>query len=389
MVGCASRWRRVSCSGSSSSVLYVAQSFEIEFREFHSPAPYTLPCRRIQQEFLGVQARIGGKSAWLIVDTGSLTSGLTKAGWKRFGLPNTAQARVAFQAGLFSSQVELAQLPPEVSQNLVEMRSEVDGILGLDLLRECALGLDLPNGIVALFPPETSFGMRLKLWFDSMTVIVKGMPAWVPLCSTPCLLRGNVLTPLPESPRPSSGVHLVDSFGLGGYVGLPLTVSSLSLDGILDTGTSITTLPGALRSQVELGREVHGLSARGLVPAALGGVASIETCGFRLSPPHGASVRLPSNEARLGVVGLDLLSSSKVLMDFRDGKIGLAPYLRSAEDESHRYYSATVFDPREARTLHFQGKARYAVREGSIVVTGHSRVRPVSTKNGFVTIDVS
>jgi|GEM_PF-6691020 len=366
-------------------LLYVAQSFEIEFKEFLSPTPYVASCRRVWRDLLAIQARANGKAVWLLLDTGAPSTTFTAKAWKRLGLPRTGAAQVAVECGALSLPVTAGAMAEDAEANLAALEIDVDGILGLDALSGCGLGLDLASDVVALFPAETDFGRRQRIWFGSMAVEGPRGTTWIPWSSNPARVpfdRGITMTGL----IPRAGISLVDSSVIDGRCCLPATIAGVTIDCVLDTASATTILPSKPFENL-LAME-HDTPGR----VSTAKVDSILSSGFDLAGGSEVAVQVAQggNGHSLGTLGMNVLELSKVLIDFRENKVALTPYvLPTPETNDRRHYKAVIFDPKEKRILHFQGKARYAIHVDSVVLSGHSRIKVLSAKDEMVTIDVS
>ena len=363
-------------------MLYVAQSFEIEFKDFLSPAIYVVPSRKVWRDLVALQARVNGKLVWLLLDTSSTSSGLNAAAWKRLGLPQLEAVEVSIECGEIGAKVAAKPLSDDREGEHQARGIDVDGVLGLDVLQSCGLGLDLLSDVVALFPPDLDFGHRQRAWFGSMAV--EGMRGlkWIPWSPNPAAMAGNhVLTGL----LPRAGLSVLDASVIDGRYCLPVTIAGVTLDCVLDTTSPITELPS--KPFEELLRIDHDTPSH----ASTAKVRSLASWGFELAEGQEVAVKVVrgGNGHSLGSLGMNVLGLSKVLIDFREYKISLTPYVPTApEAENRRHYKAVIYDAKEKRILHFQGKARYAIHVDSIVLSGHSRIKVVSAKEEMITIDV-
>lgn len=233
-----------------------------------------------------------GRPAWFLLDTGARSSIVTArvyarllAGGAKPGEDGTITVPDAHLGELPISDLRFGQEEPRGSEPL---EGSVDGRLGMDLLARYQVGLDLREKTLRLWPAGTS----VDGWFTGPS-------------------EERLRLPLSERPE--------------GW-GVPLDVGNLTVPMVLDTGASETFVHTDVAALVQGAKKakrdertvpfydgLHHVRALTVRSMGIGGVS----LGQR-------TIRFASVPRMVGLLGRDLLSPLKVLLDYPGGQATFA-----------------------------------------------------------------
>lgn len=254
--------------------------------------------------FLYVPVRVGGQPAqWFMLDTGSYRSYVTAKGCERL-LKGGVVPRKDGQFGPLEAKVvgvPLGKTPFALDTTGFPHSPDPDsdGILGMDLLRNCRIGLDIGKGQFRVWPASEPVSRVVREWFPPV--------------------RGS----RKAAAKPISAY--LWHRGLGTY-SVTVQVANLSLPMCVDTGSEETYLGRELAPALRPGVKVGKGKA-----AFYFGVADVEyyrVAGYGL---EGASIRAPrpigatDTTTDPGILGSDVLSQGRALLDFPGKRLYLLP----------------------------------------------------------------
>jgi hypothetical protein len=91
----------------------------------------------------------------------------------------------------------------------------------------------------------------------------------------------------------------------------------------------------------------------------------------------------------MGLVGMDVFSRNKTLLDFATQTVSFARYTRPATgSDGSRLYHAEIYDPSTQQVLRLRKGVTLPFRQGDIVLSGASRVKVTGAKNGITTLQI-
>ncbi len=250
-----------------------------------------------------VAANINGRPGILMLDTGADTTLLGPVAADRFGLRPAGPAMLLQGAGgparAYPVQLDWLALGNAVSTNVRALVGPVslpplDGVLGINVLINYELDLDLPNGRATLYRARPCPAVQ---------------PPWT-----------EPYTSLPIRQQPRSG-HLFVSGELDGQ----------PLSGILDTGASVTTVSVAAARDTGVTAQALQASPGGRVLAMNTGGVEVRSRTFRslrigadvLAAPTLLVANLPPSTGDM-LVGGDFLATRRVWFSFLTGRVFVA-----------------------------------------------------------------
>ena len=251
-----------------------------------------------------LSVEINGRPASLVLDTGSDSTVLTRVAARRLGVAGGGETRTIGGAG-GRAQVAVARLDslalgPVLLTGTRALLGDapappLDGLLGIDVLVDFELELDVPQRRVTLYRARAC---------------ITAQPGWP-----------GPVTRLPVQQKAGSG-HLF----------VPVEVNGQTLRGILDSGASRSTLSLQAAEDIGLGRRAlaqlpatrgQAVNAEGIV-VRTAGVREMRVGADRLDRPALGVADLPPFAGDL-LVGGDYMTTRRMWISFRLGRVFVAP----------------------------------------------------------------
>lgn len=234
-------------------------------------------------------ALMGDKPTWFLLDTGCYRSLLTRRAYARLkaagavvGEDGTLTAGAASVGGYSVPPLKFGR---EADSFEFTVEGAADGYLGIDFLERYRIGIDLREKTLRLWPANADFSNASKEWFS-------GTKAWT----------------APILNRPEGKCLIVD-------------LGNLSVPMVLDTGcpdTFLHTDVAALLRDAKKGGSVSAMFYNGLHKIRSYMVPSVAIGGMAL--PN-RSVSVAAVARMIGLLGRDLLSPLRVLIDYPGARI--------------------------------------------------------------------
>ena len=233
-----------------------------------------------------------GRSAWFLLDTGARSSIMTERVYTRLvaeGAKPEEDGTITVPSGQLG-EISLSDLRfgREEARGSEPLEGSVDGRLGMDLLARYQVGLDLREKTLRFWPA----GVPVEGWFTGPS-------------------EERLRVPLSERPE--------------GW-GVPMEVGNLTVPMVLDTGASETFIHTDVAALVQGAKKAKRDERTvpfydGLHHVRSLTVRSVGIGGVSLGP---RTIRFADVPRMVGLVGRDLLSPLKVLLDYPGGQATLA-----------------------------------------------------------------
>ncbi len=241
---------------------------------------------------LCVPVQIGSQSLWFLLDTGCARSFLTRRAYARFeaaGAKPKEDGSLSLEgAQIGGYPVGTMTLDKEDESAAAPVDDPVDGFLGADLLRHYKVGIDIRERTLRLWPS----GTEPDGWF----------------------------TAPPEARQKVAFEERIEGWCV------PVEVGNLTVPMVLDTGASATFVHTDVAAFLKGARK-----AKGTPPAApfYDGLHQVRTYTVPGVGLGGASfgertICVASVSRMVGLLGRDLLSPLKVLLDYEGGTVTFA-----------------------------------------------------------------
>lgn len=375
-------------------IAIVSAQFPLDAVPYRSPEAYQIEFRKAWLDTVAVKVRVKDKDAWFLLDTGAAASYLTRKMWKSLGLPSDEESiGLEVSCGTVTALVDLGKVPEGLESANEQYKMRIDGILGLDFLEGCAVGLDRPSGALVLFPPRVLGPERMRMFFGSVAYVKDGKTRWMPWTTSAHSVGEKDLSPIAFEGT-QLGAQVFDTPRIERNLAATFVVGGVKMDCVFDTGACPTTLLEApIKSQVRYeGDKVVNYSINGTQYIGRGRLDSLKLGEFELIPTGGMTVCTTDNPVLegQGLVGIDVMSRNKTLLDFENRTVSFARYTRSSSSavDSSRYFRCEIYDPSTQQVLRFHAGATLPFRQGDIVLSGSSRVKVVSAKAGLTTLRI-
>ena len=232
---------------------------------------------------LCVPVRLGGQPMWFLLDTGCARSFLTRRAYERLAAAGAVPAEDGSLTldGARVGEVPLGTVRLAKEDPDAAVDDPVDGFLGADVLRRYQVGLDIRERTLRLWPADA----RVDDWLTA--------PA-----------EARLRVPFQER--------------LEGWC-VPVEIGNLTVPMVLDTGASATFLHTDVAAFLRGARKAKG--TRATFYDGMHGVRTYAVPGVGLA---GASfgertVGVASVSRMVGLLGRDLLSPLKILLDYGRG----------------------------------------------------------------------
>ena len=244
-----------------------------------------------------VSAKINGKEALFLMDSGAFYSMLTKDAAAKYGVPVSLPQGDAYIEGVGGREQVRAGKVAEFTYLGVPLKN-VDflvageayapgaaGLIGQNLLRGMDVEFDFANGVIRLFSSKGCGDSILAYWAGDKAL--------------------SILTIEPQSPM---NAHVVASSKLDGR----------SIKVMFDTGAPLSVLSRSVADQIGIARSSEGVTAGGLTSGIGSGVfeTSIATFpSFQIGDEEIKNARL--RVSTLGDLGADMLIGDDFFLSHR------------------------------------------------------------------------
>lgn len=247
---------------------------------------------------------INGKPASLILDTGSDATVLTRVAARRLGVAEGGAVRTIGGAGgkaqVAVARIDTLALGPVLLSGARALLADapappIDGLLGIDVMVDYELELDVPQGRVTLYRARSC---------------ITAQPNWT----------GPIIR-LPVQQKAGSG-HLF----------VPVEADGEKLRGMLDSGASRSTLSLQAAEDIKIHRRAlaqlpatrsQTVNAGGMV-VRTAAIRELRVGPDRLDRPQIAVADLPAFAGDL-LIGADYMTTRKMWISFKLGRVFVAP----------------------------------------------------------------